>query len=171
MTTSNLQLGRSCKTEERRAKLSSDFAISLLKKKVSVERFEDIMALLPVLKSGPNKGLPKGDIVWTKVLEGGFDYSKGRVLRGGCVDFYIEWECDGKINRTGVTTQNKSEEEAMLEWIPIWEKRLKVIEAEIDQPISDWSEDPEMYNWCVERKLELRAERDELLTKISNIRG
>jgi hypothetical protein len=84
--------GRSCITEDHFALLSSDFGLELAKKKLG-NNFDDIIKKVGVFTNGKNKGKVKGQIQWTKVLEGGWDYQNGGVLRKGCVNFEIV--CDG----------------------------------------------------------------------------
>jgi len=154
----NSQLGRACELIERRAKLSSDFGLNLLKKKVSAERLEEILNEVGVLKSGPNAGKPRGYIVWNKILEGGFDYQKGRILRGGCVDFYVEYAAiDGKKYKVDIESDSKSKNEQFNERKPEFEARVSDLEKLIIQcidGISTWREigDSEMVDFYINQK-------------------
>lgn len=71
--------GRGAVVELRSAALSGEFGMTMLRAKFP-DTADAILARLGVYSRGPRKGQPRGYIHWLKVVEGGYDYARRRVL-------------------------------------------------------------------------------------------
>lgn len=94
--------GRSCVMYFRSAALSGEFGMKMLREKFP-EDADAILAKLGVYSRGPRKGMPKGYIHWTKIVEGGFDYNARIVRKPGCIDWRV---IDGQ-NPNGVSVSGE----------------------------------------------------------------
>lgn len=89
------KLGRAAVREYKFAALSTDFGLKMLHQKFG-EQAATFLAILGTYTRGPRKGKPRGYIHWTKVLEGGWDYSRERrgVLYRGTMDWLVSYNGD-----------------------------------------------------------------------------
>lgn len=92
--------GQGAIIETKRAKLSEDFGRELLTKKFTYDGAAMVLAMFGNVSRGPRKGQPRGFIIWSKCIRGGWtrDNGMGRVQRPGAFDFHVSlaWE-GGKI--------------------------------------------------------------------------
>ena len=80
--------GRACVVQEKVAALSSEFGMELFKRKFPTTAAQ-LLEELGTYTRGPRKGLPKGYVHWTKVVEGGWDYEAKRVRYPGSGDYVL----------------------------------------------------------------------------------
>lgn len=126
--------GKSCS-------LSADFAKDFLKRKFGELATEAIYANLPLYKRGPRKGQPKGWVIWTKCVKGGwcrlgsYDHDAGRgngfVMSPGTHNVMVVLINPGFVpegrGNFGLEADNRRGDEAEQDWANRCGEAIKVM--------------------------------------------